>query len=161
MDLSNQTAKHFREVFFGGNWTSVNLKDSLADVSWQEATTKVDGVNTIATLAYHITYYISAVLKVLEGGSLDASDKFSFDHPPIRSQEDWDKMLEKAWVDIEKFANLVENLAETKFGEDFTDPKYGNYYRNIHGIIEHSHYHLGQIVLLKKILRMKKGIGDN
>jgi hypothetical protein len=28
--------------------------------------------------------------------------------------------------------------------------KYGNYYRNIHGIIEHIHYHLGQIVLIEK-----------
>lgn len=159
MLLSSQTSKHFREVFFGGNWTSVNLKDNLADVSWLEATTQVHGCNTIATLAYHITYYTSAVLKVLQGGTLDASDQFSFAHPPIRSQEDWDIMLEKAWADIEQFAIRVEQLPETKFWEDFTDPKYGSYYRNIHGITEHSHYHLGQIVLLKKILRAKKETG--
>jgi len=30
--------------------------------------------------------------------------------------------------------------------------KYGNYFRNIVGVIEHIHYHLGQIVLIKKIL---------
>jgi len=32
------------------------------------------------------------------------------------------------------------------------EEKYGNYYRNFHGIIEHCHYHLGQIVLIKKML---------
>ena len=30
--------------------------------------------------------------------------------------------------------------------------KYGNYFRNLTGIIEHLHYHLGQIVLIKKLI---------
>lgn len=47
----------------------------------------------------------------------------------------------------------LETLDEAKLFEDFADPKYGNYYRNLHGIIEHTHYHLGQIVLIKKLLK--------
>jgi hypothetical protein len=152
MTFSQQAAKHFRDVHFGGNWTSVNLKDSLADITWQQATTQVYNLNTIVTLVYHMSYYVSAVLKVLQGEPLNASDKFSFDHPPIHSQEDWQKLLDKVWADAEKFAILVELLPESKLLENFEDGKYGNYYRNINGIIEHSHYHLGQIVLIKKIL---------
>ena len=82
MNLTTQIAKHFRDVHFGGNWTSVNLKDSLADVSWQQATTQVYSFNTIATLVYHANYYVSAVLKVLEGEQLNAKDKYSFELPP-------------------------------------------------------------------------------
>jgi len=152
MSLSKQIAKHFREVFFGGNWTSVNLKESLADVSWQQAVTKVHSFNSIATLTYHITYYVSAVLKVLQGEPLNASDKLSFDHPPIESQEEWEQLQNNAWANVERFANLVELLPEERFWEDFTDNKYGNYYRNINGIIEHAHYHLGQVVILKKLI---------
>jgi hypothetical protein len=152
MNLTEQIAKHFREVCFGGNWTSSNLKDNLADVTWQQATTQVYSLNTIATLVYHTNYYVSAVLKVLQGEPLNAHDKYSFDHPPILSQEDWKKLLDKTWADAEKFASLIEQLPESKLWEDFSDKKYGNYYRNIHGIIEHNHYHLGQIVLIKKIL---------
>ncbi len=152
MNLTTQIAKQLREVHFGGNWTSVNLKENLADVTWQQATTKVYSFNTIATLVYHVNYYVSAVLKVLQGEPLDAKDKYSFDLPPILSQEDWEKLLDKTWTDAEKFAGLIEQLPESKLGETFWDEKYGNYYRNLHGIIEHIHYHLGQIVLLKKIL---------
>jgi hypothetical protein len=152
MNLTGQIAKHFREVYFGGNWTSSNLKDNLADVTWQQATTQVYSLNTIATLVYHTNYYVSAVLKVLQGEPLNAHDKYSFDHPPILSQENWKKLLDKTWADAEKFASLIEQLPESKLWEDFSDKKYGNYYRNIHGIIEHNHYHLGQIVLIKKIL---------
>jgi len=152
MDLTAQIAKHFRDVHFGGNWTSVNLKDSLAGITWQQATTQVYSLNTIATLVFHMNYYVSAVLKVLQGEQLNAHDKYSFDHPPIRSQEDWEKLLDKTWSDAENFANLIEQLPGSKLGETFSDEKYGNYYRNLHGIIEHIHYHLGQIVLVKKIL---------
>lgn len=156
MNLSQQTAKHFSQVHFGGNWTSVNLKDTLADVNWQQAVTKVSSFNTIAALVYHMNYYVSAVLKVLPGGALDASDKFSFDLSPIQSEADWKNLLHKTWDDAEKFASLLEQLPESSFGEIFTDEKYGTYYRNIHGIIEHIHYHLGQIVVIKKILTSNK-----
>ena len=152
MNLTAQIAKHFRDVWLGGNWTSVNLKETLADVTWQQATTQVYTFNTIATLVYHINYFVNAMLKVLEGGSLDAHDKYSFDLPPIHSQQSWQKLLDKAFTEAENFAGLIEQLPESKLWQDFSDNKYGNYYTNIHGIIEHTHYHLGQIVLIKKIL---------
>ena len=152
MNLTGQIAKHFREIHFGGNWTSSNLKDNLANVNWQQATTQVYSFNTIATLVFHMNYYVCAALMVLQGQPLDASDKYSFDCPPILSQADWEKLLDKTRADAEIFASLVELLPECKLWEDFWDNKYGNYYRNFHGIIEHTHYHLGQIVLIKKIL---------
>src|SRR4030095_11965319 len=152
MNLTAQIAKHFRDVHLGENWTSVNLKQTLADVTWQQAITKVYSLNTIATLVFHINYYVSAVLKVLQGGPLDAHDKYSFDLPPIQSKEDWENLLNKMWTEAESFAMLVEKLPESKLRETFSDEKYGTYYRNLHGIIEHTHYHLGQIVLIKKIL---------
>ena len=156
MRLSNQIAKHFREVFFGGNWTSVNLKDTLKDVTWQQATRKIHSCNTITALVYHINYYVSAVLNVLQGGPLNAHDKYSFDHPPVQSQDDWEKLVNKTFAEAEQFADLIENLPEDKFGETFVEEKYGIYFRNLHGIIEHTHYHLGQIVIIKKIVQAEE-----
>ncbi len=153
MNITAQIAKHFREVHFGGNWTCSNLKENLADVSWQQATTKIDSFNTIVALTYHINYFVDAALKVLEGKALDSKDEFSFDDPPITCQEDWEKLRDKCFTDAEKFAALVEQLPESKLWEDFADKNYGNYYRNLHGIIEHSHYHLGQIAIIKKMVQ--------
>ena len=152
MNLTAQIAKHFKDVHFGANWTSVNLKETLADIDWQQATRKVYPFNTIAVLVYHINYYVSVVTKVLMNEPLNAHDKYSFDLPAIQNQEDWEKLLKKFWADAENFVILIEQLPERKLGETFFDEKYGNYYRNLHGIIEHTHYHLGQIVLIKKII---------
>jgi len=152
LTLPGQIAKLFKDVYDGGNWTSVNVKGTLASVTWEQATTKVGSFNTIAALVYHINYYVSALIKVLNAEQLDARDRYSFDHPPILSEKDWEDLLNKTWADAETFASLVENLPENKLWEDFWGNKYGNYFRNIHGVIEQTHYHLGQIVLIKKML---------
>lgn len=152
MSLSKQIAKQFRDIYFGGNWTCSNLKDNLADVTWQQATIQVYSFNTIAILVYHMNYFVSVVTKVLQGEPLIGKDSESFDCPTISSQEDWENLLEKTWADAENCAVLIQNLPESKILEIFSEEKYGNYFRNIVGIIEHNHYHLGQIVLIKKIL---------
>lgn len=152
MNSAIQIAKHFRAVFFGGNWTTVNLKDNLEGVTWLQAIQKVESFNTIAVLTFHIGYYVAAVSKVLEGEALVAKDEHSFDHPPINSQAEWEDLVNGILADAEKMTSLIEQLPENKLWENFTDEKYGIYYRNLLGIIEHTHYHLGQISLIKKLL---------
>jgi uncharacterized damage-inducible protein DinB len=153
MNTPATIAKHFREVYFGGNWTTSNLQQHLKDVNWQQATTKVYDFNTIATLVNHIHYYVRVATKVLQGGPLEGKDELSFAHPSIQSQADWEAILSQTWSEAEAFAQLIEQLPEDILGADFGDPKYGSYYRNMHGIVEHTHYHLGQIVLIKKIIQ--------
>ncbi len=155
MKTTERIAHHLRGVCFGGNSTGASLKEHLSDVTRQQATTEVGSLNTVLALTYHICYYFRAVLKVLQGGPLDAHDKYSFDHPPINSQEDWENFLAAVWSDAEALADLIEQLPDEKLGEDFVDAKYGSYYRNLHGIIEHAHYHLGQIVVVKKMMGEK------
>ena len=156
MNLTHQIAKHFREVHFGDNWTSVNLKETLSDITWQQAIAKVHNLNTIAALVFHINYYVSAVLKALQGEPLNASDKFSFDLPPINSADDWEKLVNKTFKEAELLAAQIEKLDDAILFKNFTDAKYGSYYRNLRGVIEHIYYHLGQISLIKKILNESK-----
>ncbi|RQO30942.1 DUF1572 domain-containing protein [Taibaiella sp. KBW10] len=157
MNTSTQLAKHFRDIHFGGNWSWSNLKDNLSDVSWQQALTKVYGLNSICALSYHVHYYVAALIDVLEGRPLTAKDQYSFAHPPINSQEDWDLLLQTIWADAEKVVPLIEQLPEAQLWADFTEEKYGNYFRNLLGIIEHTHYHLGQIAIIKKIVVQMDG----
>lgn len=153
--LTKNIAKHFREVHFGGNWTASNLRDQLKDVTWQQATTQVYSLNTIATLVNHINYYMPIMIQVLEGGPLEGKDELSFAHPPINSEEDWRQMVDTALSNAEKLADLMEKFPEDKLWEDFTDKKYQVYYRHMHGITEHTHYHLGQIAIIKKIVQQQ------
>jgi uncharacterized damage-inducible protein DinB len=153
MDASHQLANRFREVILNGTWiANTNFKHQLADLNWEVATAEFSSLNTIAVLAQHIHYYIKGIKEVFKGGSLDIKDKYSFDFPPVQSQEEWEAFLSRFWNDAEEFSSLVEQMQDEKLTEAFVDEKYGSYQRNIDGIIEHSYYHLGQVVLIKKLL---------
>lgn len=153
MNQSTQIANRVREVILNGTWiANTNFKDQLADSDWQRTTKKVDSLNTIADLAQHIHYYISGILNVFNGGTLDIKDQFSFNFPPIESQEQWNLFLDKFWNDSEDFSRRVEAMSDEKLDSVFVDEKYGSFRRNIEAVIEHSYYHLGQIVLIKKML---------
>ncbi|MEG1230300.1 MAG: DUF1572 domain-containing protein [Flavobacterium sp.] len=157
MNQSTQIANRFREVILNGTWiANTNFKDQLVNLDWQIATKKVDSLNTIADLAQHIHYYISGIQNVFNGGSLDIKDQFSFNFPPIESQEQWNLFLERFWKDAEEFARKVEVISDEKLNSVFVDEKYGSFKRNIEAMIEHSYYHLGQIVLIKKMLLKDK-----
>ena len=157
MKNPDQIANRFREVLLNGKWVAnTNYKDLLSSLTWEQATRKVESLNTIADLTSHINYYIKGILNVFEGGSLEIHDKYSFDSPPVRSKEDWNNLLIDMWVNAEKFANHVESMPDEKLEEIFADEKYGTYRRNIEGMIEHCYYHLGQISLIKKMITKGK-----
>ncbi len=146
-------AKHFKEFYFGVNWTWANLNDTLSDVTYLEAQQKVSSLNSILGLTYHIHYYYLTAIKVLQGGPVEGSDKFSFDHPVINSQSEWLEFKKTVFDQADLFISLLSQLEESKLWETFGEEKYGDYYRNLVGTLEHSHYHLGQITIIKKLIR--------
>ncbi len=153
MKKSNQISLRFREVLLNGKWiANTNYKEMLSDVTWQQAKIQIGTLNTIAALTFHINYYIEGVLHFFEKGKLEIRDKYSFDAPEIQSNEDWNFLLNRLWSNSEKFAKHIELMSNKKLEEIFVDEKYGNYKRNMNGIIEHCYYHLGQISLIKKMI---------
>ncbi len=151
-----QLAKHVREVFFGGNWTFANFQDMLSDVTLEEAVAQVHSFNTIATLVQDVTYYMSPIIDVLNGGPLTSKDELSFAHPVFENEEAWRDWLAQMFQQVEELALLIEQVPDDKFASSFSDEKYGNHFRNLFGFVEHAHYHLGQIALIKKLLRLEK-----
>lgn len=154
MKLNEQISKQLKDLFISGQWvgTNLNLKAQLDDVNFEMALTKYDSLNSIAMLAFHINYYLEGVINVFEGGTLDIKDKYSYEMPPINTSAEWDTLRSNIYNNAENFVDLVEQMPLSQLDEPFTDEKYGTYLRNLIGMLEHSYYHLGQIVLIKKLL---------
>ena len=84
--ITGELRRHIREMHFGNNFTGPCMKSLLEGIDYKLANTKVNNLNTIADLVFHIHYYIRALIRVLEGGPLDASDKYSYDRNPIENE---------------------------------------------------------------------------
>lgn len=146
-------AQHIIETFEGGNWTDVNFRDTLRDISYRDAgvVTKAS-CNTIAAIVYHSAFYNTLVRRRLEGTAGNEHDRDSFKVTEIKNENDWQQLKNECFQSAHDLAaavlKLSDDILDTPIGE--TDV---TYYKTLHGVVEHLHYHLGQIVFLKRLAR--------
>ena len=156
METPNQIAKRLRDVLVDGHWiANTNYKELLADLTWEEATKTFGQHNSIALLTFHVNYYLEGLLHAFETGELVIKDKFSFDLPALQSDKEWTTMVAKFNSNALAFVKAVEVMSPEQLDSLFIIEKYGTYRRNIEGVIEHSYYHMGQIAMIKKLLKTK------
>lgn len=147
-------AHRLREVFLDGQWIAhTNWRAQLADVSRAEATHRIGDLNTIAALTYHVNYYLSGLLPVFDGEPLRIRDQYSFNAPLLASEADWRGLVQSLLANAEKFADRVAQMPDEKLDAPFVAEQYGTYVRNLEGVVEHAYYHLGQLVLIRKMVR--------
>lgn len=154
MKLSKSLALRAQEVLLDGQWIAgTNVHHEIKIINWENADQSLMGLNSIAALTYHLTYYLSGLNVVMQGGELTISDQFSFNFPDINTEQNWFKLIQTFLIEAQLFVNLVEALDDEKLNQPFVDQKYGSWLRNIEGVIEHSYYHLGQMVLINKLIQ--------
>lgn len=143
-------SKHLHSSFFGGNWTGVCLKEALDHVSFNHATAKSPNHNSILGIVYHMSYYVKGISEVLSERELMIKDEYSWDFPSIADEDGWQDFKADVFDLVRHTCLLIEQMDASLLDKTFVEVKYGTYAHNLWGLIEHTHYHLGQISLLKK-----------
>ena len=153
MENNRELAKRFSDVILNNSWVANNsYKNQLIDLPLEVILFKYQSLHSIAALTQHVHYYIAGILNVFNGGNLDIKDIYSFDFPPIHTIEQWHTFLAVFWTDAASFTQKLEEMDENTLNSIFVKKEYGTYHFNINTLIEHSYYHLGQIVLIKKLI---------
>lgn len=153
MENNRELAKRFSDVILNNSWVANNsYKNQLIDLPLEVVLFKYQSLHSIAALTQHVHYYIAGILNVFNGGNLDIKDIYSFDFPPIHTIEQWHTFLAVFWTDAASFTQKLEEMDENTLNSIFVKKEYGTYRFNINTLIEHSYYHLGQIVLIKKLI---------
>lgn len=156
MESPISIANRFQELFLDGKWiANTNYQELLLSINFNQATTKIHSLNTIAELTFHVNYYVEGLVSYFETGNLNIRDKFSFDSPMISSEEDWNNLRTKLTANAMKFIEHIHSFTNEDLEKVFVNEKYGTYRRNIEAMIEHGYYHLGQISLIKKMVLEK------
>ena len=150
MKITELIAQHITGVLEGDNWTEVNIKDTLADVGYKEATTVTRvSTNTIAALLHHLSFYNGAVIQRLSGNDPVISESNGFDVAAIRNEEEWIKLKERNRQSVLELASTVRKFPEEKIFE-LTATGNATHYKILHGISEHAYYHLGTNSFIKE-----------
>ena len=76
--------------------------------------------------------------------------------PEIKSESNWNSLVNDFVSNAEKFINHVEKMDDILLIQPFVKEEYGSYLRNIEAQIEHCYYHLGQVSLINKMIKQRR-----
>ena len=159
MSSMKSLADRFAEIYLSGRWIcGTNVAEVISSVSYVQAVKRLHDLNSIALLTFHLSYYLGGVLKVLEGGNLDISDSKSFDMSEISTDIKWKLLCDQLTDRANQLHRKIELMNQEELLGDFSEEKYGSNLRNIEGLIEHGYYHLGQIVIIRKMILQQEEI---
>jgi uncharacterized damage-inducible protein DinB len=145
---TQRIAKQLSRLYKGPSWLGPSLKELLSDIDEVRARRRIlPAAHTIWELVLHIAAWLSIARERLSAPETrDAT-----------AEEDWPPMA-GSWPDATSLLQSEVNALEQAlraFPDDrlqqrapATEPQL--FYEMLHGVIQHSAYHAGQIALLKK-----------
>jgi uncharacterized damage-inducible protein DinB len=151
MKEKERLIKLFNDHYDGSPWLDVSIADQLDGISHTMAKKKIGNCNSIWQLVYHMMQWRLQNMKRISGKIAHAPDhNFIVDIQDTSSQA-WEQLK----VDFKKthhtFVEFLSQYDEADFDQIYS-PNDHSYYEHIQGILIHDAYHLGQIVLLRKLL---------
>ena len=148
MSETEKIADQLRLLFEGPSWLGPSIYSLLADIDQPLADTRpLPTVHTIAELVLHITAWLSIARERLFATSpVDPSAQE--DWPPVSGP--WQEAVAALRDAVEALKKSVLAFPPERLNETAPAAEPQTFYVLLHGVIQHSAYHAGQIALLKR-----------
>jgi len=161
--MINPLLADLRRIYEGNAWHGASVSEALHDVTTGQAAARpVPDAHSIYELTHHIAAWIGETTSRLQGNP--PGNPADGDFPPRPTSID-----DAAWADVRAHLERRQaELLETVSGfdaarlDDLVNPKSRNdsdgpvtFRALLSGLAQHSAYHAGQIVLLRKALSGK------
>lgn len=143
----------------GNAWHGPSLSEVLTDVTAEQAVAKpIEGTHSIWELVLHIAAWEDAVRRMLVKERVKVTDEENFPTVSDNSEEAWQKTIAHVAEINKRLRETLKEFPDEQLNELIIpiDERYSAY-ATLHGVVQHTLYHTGQIVILKKILDLKNG----
>lgn len=149
--LSEQLARHIERTMTGPMWHGPALADVLAGVSHQQAAARpIAAAHSIWELVLHASAWAEIARARLDGRAT-ADPPRDLDWPSIHDVDaaSWDEAVERLRESHRSLAMRVRQMDDAAVNAKVPGLEYSAWVL-LHGVVEHSTYHCGQIALLKR-----------
>jgi uncharacterized damage-inducible protein DinB len=156
MREAERIAEQLRRAHEGGAWHGPAVDELLKGVTAEQAAARAaEGAHSISELVAHVEAWERAVLRRLSG---DAAQIYM-------TEEDWSPTAgpsEEAWAAARRrltetylaLREAVLALDDARLDEPIL-PNMSTVYVSLHGVIQHTLYHAGQIALARRALGLQ------
>lgn len=141
-----------QRAFEGDAWHGPSLMAILNDVSASQAVSRVfSGAHSIWELVNHIGAWERAGARRLGGDPANLSEDEDWPAVSDTNELAWQKAKEALVAGHAEFQDGISKLDESRLDQPIV-AGLATVYVTMHGIIQHTLYHAGQIAILKKAL---------
>jgi hypothetical protein len=151
MTATERILNHYDGVLHGEPWHGDAIWQVLDGISAQQAAARpIPDFHTIWELVMHMSFWEGVAAQRLYGQKAGLVEELNFPAMPAPTEENWRKTLEEFRTSNRNFRDALNKVDPAKL-DQLTAAQKRTYYGEAHGILEHHVYHVGQIVMLKKI----------
>ena len=152
MSESKRISNLYQSIYDGEPWLEVTLAHTLKDITAEQAYRKINpNLNTIWEIVNHLIQWRRNILSRMQGETITTPDHNYFVPVVDPTELAWQQSLQTLAKTQESWNAFLANFDDADFTKIYANNNH-TYYEHIHGIIQHDVYHLGQIVILKKLL---------
>lgn len=149
--------EQLRNAIDGPAWHGPALRPLLADLDAAGAANRpLREVHTPWEIVLHILAWLETAGLRLKGQKGEMTPATDWPTVNDTSAAAWSELREQVASVHEDLQSLLENMTD----EDLAEPVAGQEYRKnfmLHGVVQHTLYHAGQIAILKKSSRPSRG----
>jgi len=140
-----------KRAYEGEAWHGPALKTILADVTAEQAARRpIPTAHTIWEMVLHISAWESAVTSRLEGRYTSDPDEGDWPAVAETTEAAWQATLAKLDATHHKLRDTIRHFDAERLHKRLAEGKESANYA-INGVIQHTLYHAGQIILLKRV----------
>jgi uncharacterized damage-inducible protein DinB len=156
MNEVNRISKLFEDLYEGDPWIDITILGTVGNLTARQAATKVyPEYNTVWEILNHMISWRMNVLERVQGKVLKTPADNYFREITDQSDAAWTETLQRLSESQIKWRAFLETFQEEAFLKEYP-VNHMTYYEHIHGILQHDAYHLGQLTILIKSIRLRE-----
>lgn len=149
--------KRFKKLltdnFEGEAWLDISLLPTVANIPAAEAAKNIYSLNSIWQIVFHITCWRETLLLRIKDRKPPVPENNFFEAIKVTSEEAWQDLLQRLEASQKALMELLEGKKDIDWDEQPSGGSFNNF-ELMQSILQHDAYHLGQIVLIKKVLNL-------
>jgi uncharacterized damage-inducible protein DinB len=153
MGEKQRILKMLSDLYDGSPWTDLSILGVVGDLTAAQASAKpIAQMHSVWEYLNHIIYWRTVIARILSGqaGRQDG-DAADFEQIPDTSETAWRETLSRLERCQETLVGVVSKVCDGKL-DAFDQNFKATYYELIQGVVQHDAYHLGQAMIVKKIV---------
>jgi len=134
----------------GGAWHGPALQEIIGDLSWSDATRRpIPEAHSPWEIVAHIVTWLNVVAGRLGGEPVRPTQEENWPSEAEPGEEAWAELRDRLNQAHARLRQTLDGMTDDELGNQVPGQEYTNYFM-VHGAVQHTLYHAGQIVVLAK-----------